>query len=75
MIRKKQENYGPYVIDLTGPQGNAFVLLGYAIQFARQLKLEDAEMRKIVTEMQEGDYEHLVETFDKYFGEYVILER
>ena len=24
MIRKKQENYGPYVIDLTGPQGNAF---------------------------------------------------
>ena len=30
MIRKKQENYGPYVIDLTGPQGNAFVLLGYA---------------------------------------------
>ena len=30
---------------------------------------------KIVTEMQKGDYEHLVETFDKYFGEYVILER
>ena len=56
MIRKKQENYGPYVIDLTGPQGNAFVLLGYAKQFARQLKLEDAEMRKIVTEMQKGDY-------------------
>ena len=75
MIRKKQENYGPYVIDLTGPQGNAFVLLGYAKQFARQLKLEDAEVRKIVTEMQKGDYEHLVETFDKYFGEFVILER
>ena len=75
MIRKKQENYGPYVIDLTGPQGNAFVLLGYAKQFTRQLKLEDAEMRKIITEMQEGDYEHLVETFDKYFGEFVILER
>ena len=75
MIRKKEENYGPYVIDLTGPQGNAFVLLSYAKQFARQLKLEDAEMRKIVTEMQKGDYEHLVQTFDKYFGEFVILER
>ena len=72
MIRKKQENYGPYVIDLTGPQGNAFVLLGYAKQFARQLKLDG---NKIVNEMTEGDYEHLVETFDKYFGEYVILER
>ena len=77
MIRKKRETdyYRPYVIDLTGPQGNAFVLLGYAKQFARQLKLEDAEMRKIVTEMQEGDYEHLVQTFDKYFGNHVILER
>ena len=72
MIRKKQENYGPYVIDLTGPQGNAFVLLGYAKQFARQLKLDS---NKIVTEMQESDYEHLVETFDKYFGKFVILER
>ena len=72
MIRKKQESYGPYGIDLTGPQGNAFVLLGYAKQFARQLKLDG---NKIVTEMQESDYEHLVETFDKYFGEFVILER
>ena len=72
MIRKKQENYGPYVIDLTGPQGNAFMLLGYAKQFARQLKLDG---NKIVNEMQEDDYEHLVETFDKYFGEFVILER
>ena len=72
MIRKKQENYGPYVIDLTGPQGNAFVLLGYAKQFARQLKLDG---NKIVTEMQEDDYEHLVKTFDKYFGKFVILER
>ena len=60
------------VIDLTGPQGNAFVLLGYAKQFARQLQLDG---NKIVTEMQERDYEHLVETFDKYFGEFVILER
>jgi pantothenate kinase-related protein Tda10 len=75
MIRKKQENYGPYVIDLTGPQGNAFVLLGYAKQFARQLKFDDELKNKIVTEMQESDYEHLVETFDKYFGEFVILER
>ena len=75
MIRKKQENYGPYVIDLTGPQGNAFVLLGYAKQFARQLQFDDELKNKIVTEMQENDYEHLVQTFDKYFGDYVILER
>ena len=77
MAIKNKKDIPPYpiLIDLTGPQGNAFVLLGYAKQFARQLKLEDAEMRKIVTEMQESDYEHLVQTFDKYFGDYVILER
>ena len=77
MAIKNKKDIPPYpiLIDLTGPDGNVFVLMGKAKQFARQLKLEDAEMRKIVTEMQEGDYEHLVETFDKYFGEYVILER
>ena len=75
MIRKKQENYGPYVIDLTGPQGNAFVLLGYAKQFARQLKFDSELKDKIIDEMTQSDYEHLVETFDKYFGEFVILER
>ena len=75
MIRKKQENYGPYVIDLTGPQGNAFVLLGYEKQFARQLKFDSELKDKIIDEMTQSDYEHLVETFDKYFGEFVILER
>ena len=75
MIRKKQENYGPYVIDLTGPQGNAFVLLGYAKQFGRQLRMSSAEVEKIVYQMQSGDYENLINVFDKYFGEFVILER
>ena len=28
MIREKKQNTGPIVIDLTGPDGNAFVLLG-----------------------------------------------
>ena len=71
MIRKKIEQEFD-VIDLTGPDGNAFVLLGYAKQFARQLKLDG---NKIATEMQESDYENLVNVFDKYFGEFVILER
>ena len=36
MIRKKQENK-QIVIDLTGPDGNAFVLLGMANDFGKQL--------------------------------------
>ena len=72
MIRNKIENKGPIVIDLTGPDGNAFVLLGYAKQYAKQLKFDE---KKITDEMMKGDYEELLETFDRYFGDYVILER
>jgi hypothetical protein len=71
MIRAKEiaENL---VIDLTGPEGNAFCLMGYAKKFARQL---DLDANQIIEEMKSGDYENLVTTFDKYFGDYVILER
>jgi hypothetical protein len=46
--------------------------MGYAKRFARQLELDGDS---IINEMKAGDYEHLVSTFDKHFGEYVILER
>ena len=72
MIREKTRNTGPVVIDLTGPDGNVFALMGYANRFAKQLGLNGKE---ITNEMMQGDYEHLVETFDKYFGSTVILER
>lgn len=71
MIRDKV-NTGPVVIDLTGPDGNAFALMGYAQRFARQLGLD---AKQIVTEMRSGDYENLVNVFDSYFGDYVILEK
>ena len=71
MIRAK-EIAKNVVIDLTGPEGNAFCLMGYAKKFARQL---DLDANQIIQEMKSGDYENLVATFDKYFGDYVILER
>lgn len=71
MIRAKQPK-NEIVIDLTGPDGNAFVLLGYARNYAKQLGL-DADM--ICNEMRESDYENLISVFDKYFGDFVILER
>ena len=52
-------------IELNGPNGNAFFLLGSANRFARQLDLDAAA---ITAEMKEGDYKHLVETFHKHFG-------
>ena len=59
-------------IDLTGPQGNAYYLLGTAEAFAKQLNLDD---EAILEEMQESDYENLITVFDKHFGDYVDLVR
>ncbi len=72
MIRKKQTAEYPIVIDLTGPDGNAWNLLGYAKQMAVAL---DKDYNQIRDEMISSDYENLIQVFDKYFGEYVILER
>tara|TARA_R110000868_G_scaffold134849_1_gene347095 strand:+ start:371 stop:586 length:216 start_codon:yes stop_codon:yes gene_type:complete len=71
MIRQKKDVYEK-VIDLTGPDGNAYALMGYATRFARQLDLDSTQIRE---EMMSGDYENLVAVFDKYFGDYVTLER
>ena len=59
-------------IDLTGPQGNAFFLLGVAQKLAKQMgKDEDS----ILKEMQSGNYENLVKVFDREFGSLVVLYR
>jgi hypothetical protein len=70
MIRAKQEHIGPIVVDLTGPDGNAFALMGLASRLAKQLGFKSP-----TAEMMSGDYEHLLEVFDKNFGDFVILER
>jgi len=59
-------------IDLNGSDGNAYVLIGYAKNYARQL---DVDFDKIRAEMTSGDYEHLIKVFDKYFGDFVDLVR
>jgi hypothetical protein len=73
MIRERKERRGQLVlIDLSGPDGNAYSLMAYATKFAKQLNLDG---NAIVTEMMTGDYENLLQVFDKHFGSYVILER
>lgn len=69
MIKEKPKTNG-ITIDLTGPQGNAFYLLGTAKNLANQLGLNGAE---IMEEMKSSDYENLIQTFDKYFGSVVTL--
>ena len=60
------------VIDLQGPQGNAFALMAYADDFLRQMGRRD-EFNAMRTEMMSGDYDNLIRIFEENFGEYVTL--
>ena len=60
MIRTKKPK-PEIIIDLTGPDGNAFVLMSMAVDFARQLGKDGKAIRE---EMMAGDYEHLLSVFD-----------
>ena len=64
--------YQKAAIDLNGPDGNAFFLLGTAKRLAKELNLDE---KAITEEMRSGDYENLVTVFDKHFGDIVDLIR
>ena len=71
----KKDTYKKQVIDLTGPDGNAFYLLGTAMNLCKQIGISVERRDEIIDEMKSDDYEHLIQTFDKYFGKLVDLER
>ena len=60
------------VIDLKGPSGNAFALMGYAVELLRQLDRRD-EVHAMRTDMMSGDYNNLLRIFEENFGDYVEL--
>lgn len=62
-------------IDLTGPGGNVFYLIGKAMSLGKSLRMTRAEVNGIKDEMMSGDYEHAINTFDKNFGHFVTLYR
>ena len=59
-------------IDLTGPDGNAFALLGLAQNILKQI---GKDPKPIMNEMISGDYENLINVFDREFGDYIDLYR
>jgi hypothetical protein len=62
-------------IDLTGPEGNAFVLLGYASKLSRQLGYTEEDRACLLDYMKMSSYDALVEIFDKKFGHFITLWR
>ena len=71
----KKDEYRKQVIDLTGPQGNAFYLLGTASKLCKQIGISSERTDEILDEMRSSDYENLIKVFDKYFGKVIDLER
>lgn len=72
MIRKKR-NTKKQVIDLTGPMGNVFALMGIVHS---AFGLESPDVAKMICRrMMSGDYEKALRVFDRCLGHRYILER
>jgi hypothetical protein len=72
MITNKRPKKTKIEIDLLGPDGNAFVLLGIARDLAIKL---DLDWNYIHTEMTSGDYENLLQVMEHYFGDIIVMYR
>lgn len=68
--RKSEMTQNRPIIDLTGPEGNAFCLLARANRWGKDLGLDTAAIHK---EMTSGDYHNLVRVFEREFGDHCIL--
>jgi len=74
MIKDRKEMNPMIEIDLSGPEGNAFVLLAYASRLGKRMYGYE-KTEAILEEMRLSTYELLILTFDKYFGSVVTLYR
>ena len=64
------------VIDLTGPEGNVFYLIGTAKRLAKEVFGYDRNrLDSLQRDMMSHDYEYVVQKFDSLFGHFVTLER
>lgn len=74
MIRSRSEMPARKIeIDLSGPEGNAFVLMGYAQKWGRQLGWSQSKVDALIKVMKSSNYDVLVQVFDNTFGDYVTI--
>ena len=72
MIKSVEEMDTKIEINLLGPDGNFYVLLGIGGKLCKQLG-KNSEM--FTRRMYSGDYENAINTFEEYFGDFVTLYR
>jgi len=54
----------PKIIDATGPQGNAFVIMGEVRNYLQKMGRID-EWKAVREDMESGDYDHLCEVAER----------
>lgn len=62
------------IIDLSGPEGNAFYLMAVVDKTFRRSGAPDLG-KAIIEEMKKGDYENLLRVFELYLGDHFKLVR
>lgn len=72
MITNKRPKKDKIEIDLLGPEGNAFMLLGIAKDLSNKLGKDWDTIHK---EMTSSDYEWLLQVMDYHFGDFIIMYR
>lgn len=60
-------------INLSGPEGNAFFLIGRAKTWGKQLGYDSSRIGRIMDDMKSGDYNNLVRVFKQNFEGVVTL--
>lgn len=63
-----------YTINLDGPQGNSFFIMGEAKKIMSQLKWSKEKQGEVIDLLTLSDYVNLIRTFDSFFGSFVDLE-
>ena len=61
------------LIDISGPQGNAFYLLGVAQKLMKSKGFTQSEQQDVLDEMKSGDYADLCSVFEQTFCDEVEL--
>lgn len=73
IVDRKEKPARKIEIDLNGPEGNAFVLLGIVRNVASQLGYSKQSIDELLERMMESDYENLVNVADEEFGDFIIF--
>lgn len=73
ILNKEDKKIKMLEVDLTRREGNAHYLLSLAESLGKQLGFNKHIIKDIQATMMMGSYEQLIETFDIWFGDHVIL--